>query len=392
MNQSSGMALQMSIGCNVVSLTQRSLGLLPPATLAREAMKQQMLLSGDRAGCMFDFRVVPHIDKSSSSTGMDFKKLFLTSNKKDTPATQPPHFRKYPLRPEQLRSLHWMLSQEATQDPYLEEEVSEAILPRLDWRAEGRVRRPVLVRGGIVADEVGYGKTAITLGLIDAAPAVNGSHPTLPAAFSQSHLQTKATLVVVPAHLMGQWPKEIQKFTKSAMKVCVINTMASFNSLTMKEVESADIIVVNFTVWSSDKYLTRLARFAGVNASSMPSGKTGGRRFDAIYAECLSGLGKRVQAMKEDCSTVFDSIEDDAYSNAMEEQNASSSVRLTKKKGVYKLVSEEATKEAADASQPEAFGNGTTPNGTLTEGNRKKGMLRKDGINDKLPNADRDPW
>jgi hypothetical protein len=76
----------------------------------------------------------------------------------------------------------------------------------------------------------------------------------------------------------------------------------------------------------------------------------------------------------------------------MEEQNASSSVRLTKKKGVYKLVSEKATKEATDASQPEAFENGTTPNGTLTGGNRKKGMLRKDGVNDKIPNADRDPW
>ena len=48
----------------------------------------------------------------------------------------------------------WMLRQEASTEPYYEEEVEEAMLPSLHWRAEGRARRPVLVRGGILADEV----------------------------------------------------------------------------------------------------------------------------------------------------------------------------------------------------------------------------------------------
>jgi hypothetical protein len=47
-----------------------------------------------------------------------------------------------------------MLHQEAATEPYFEEEVEEAILPSLNWRAEGRARRPVLVRGWILADEV----------------------------------------------------------------------------------------------------------------------------------------------------------------------------------------------------------------------------------------------
>ena len=75
-----------------------------------------------------------------------------------------------------------MLAQEATKDPFYEEEVSEAILGAMGWRAEGRVKRPVLIRGGIVADQVGYGKTAITLGLIDAAEEVNGPPPKFPEA------------------------------------------------------------------------------------------------------------------------------------------------------------------------------------------------------------------
>ena len=60
--------------------------------------------------------------------------------------------------------------QEACTDLFLEQEVAEATLPSLGWRAEAKVERPILARGGVVADQVGYGKTAITIGLIDASP------------------------------------------------------------------------------------------------------------------------------------------------------------------------------------------------------------------------------
>ena len=63
-----------------------------------------------------------------------------------------------------------MIKQEssyADEHPFVEEEISEALLEPLGWRAEGRASRSISIRGGVVADEVGYGKTAITLGLID---------------------------------------------------------------------------------------------------------------------------------------------------------------------------------------------------------------------------------
>lgn len=148
--------LQLQVGCNAVSLVYRALGLFPPRTLSRRAMLHHVNSSqGDVSGgdCIFEWRAVPHVEKSPES--VIFPKLYLKSNKKDNPASQPPEFKnRYPLRQEQLRSLAWMLSQEASSTPFLEEEVAEAVLPGLDWRAEGRARRPVLVRGGIVADEV----------------------------------------------------------------------------------------------------------------------------------------------------------------------------------------------------------------------------------------------
>jgi hypothetical protein len=54
-------------------------------------------------------------------------------------------------------------------EPFIVEEVVEQVLPALKWRAEGRAQREQLVRGGVLADEVGYGKTAIILGVIDCA-------------------------------------------------------------------------------------------------------------------------------------------------------------------------------------------------------------------------------
>jgi hypothetical protein len=139
-------SLNLQIGCNAVSLVQRALGILPAESLARKSVFGLDYSNN----CSFEWRVIRHIDKTTAT----FPKLTFTSNKRDKQADQPPGFLKYNLRKEQLRSLTWMLQQESTTEPFFEEEVTEAILPSLNWRAEGRVRRPVLVRAGIVADEV----------------------------------------------------------------------------------------------------------------------------------------------------------------------------------------------------------------------------------------------
>ena len=47
--------------------------------------------------------------------------------------------------------------------PY-KEEVAENTMPALGLRMDGRARVKRMVRGGIIADQVGYGKTAITIG------------------------------------------------------------------------------------------------------------------------------------------------------------------------------------------------------------------------------------
>ena len=287
----------------------------------------------------------------------------------------------------------------------------------MGWRAEGRVKRPVLVRGGIVADQVGYGKTAITLGLIDAAEEVNGAPPKFPEAVQKASVFTKATLVVVPSHLMGQWPKEIEKFCgKNTKNVVVIKDMSSFNGLTVSDVEEADIVVVNFTVLSNEKYHERLARLSGANAGSLPSNKRGGRHFDAVYGECVNGLEERCVLLRNDRATAYEKIEKDAYKHWKEEEDAKKTglgMRLDGKKSVYKKVSEDKTKveivkddddvemkdaaadekkddeemKDADESDSDSDGDDEVEKGTV-----RKVRWRSDNLHKKMATKDKDPW
>jgi hypothetical protein len=111
---------------------------------------------------------------------------------------------------------------------------------------------------------------------------------------------------------MGQWPQEIEKFLGKGRKKCIINSMTDFNKLSMREVQEAEIVVVNFTVLSNEKYFLRLARLSGIDASSVPSGSNGGRHFDAVYNECLTSLPTRVEHIVDDCSSVYTAILNDA--------------------------------------------------------------------------------
>jgi hypothetical protein len=229
------------------------------------------------------------------------------------------------------------------------------------------------------------------LGCIDAAPIVNGPAPAIPKTIEKGFLTTKATLVIVPGHLMGQWPREIEKFLGKSKNVVLIKDMSGFNKLTVADIKKADIVVVSFTVLNGDSYFWRLARLAGANTESVRrgGGKMGGRHFDAVYNECLSRLTTRVDKLKDHCSTVFDDVEDDAYANAQRlSAGSKTAIRLDGKKSVYGSVSEEQSRKEAhsipkekDLEQPGKI-----------DANSQHGKLRKDGVNDKLGKADRDPW
>ncbi|KAI0317160.1 hypothetical protein OF83DRAFT_1059143 [Amylostereum chailletii] len=278
------------IGVNVASLTHRAVARLPSKGRAAMPTLSWRLYT--------DFQPLAKLILS---------KLTLKSNRSDPESDQPPSFRKFPLRPEQQRSLSWMIAQENPQAaPFIEEEISEAILEPLGWRVEGRAQREVQVRGGVLADEVGYGKTAISLGLIDwTRKTVEQELNGLPHVHGKIRL--KATCIPVPPHLTRQWTSEVNKFIKkkAKYKVVTLTTASNLNPVTIEDMRQADIVIVASNLFKSSVYLDNLEAFAA--GGSLPS--SDGRYFNArldVALEALAGQVERLQ--NEGASAVMKEI------------------------------------------------------------------------------------
>jgi hypothetical protein len=113
------------------------------------------------------------INGLSRGLATDMGEFSILCNVEDAAHTQPPRFLEFPLRIEQLRSLGWMILQERRRrEPFVTELRQTAPLsdaPHL--RLEGSLRCEYRdVKGGVLADAIGYGKTACTIGPSTALP------------------------------------------------------------------------------------------------------------------------------------------------------------------------------------------------------------------------------
>ncbi|KOS41539.1 hypothetical protein ACN38_g7593 [Penicillium nordicum] len=265
---------------NVQALTHQAHGKLV-GTASRETVTSR-------------WRLIPHaydmVQKTPDMSQATPDRFTLKGNENCSPSPQPPNF-KFQLREEQLQSLSWMISQEAeNMEPFMEEEVEESILPLMPWRAEAKATMPKAVRGGVLADEVGYGKTAIVLGLIDA----QYESDTKPQE-DDGLIPTKATLIIVPNNVLRQWVSEIKKFLAGKYKVLVIN---SFNNLTIRDVEDADIVILSWTTLASDGYCSRLQRFTGTPRAPAKSSGGTGRNFDSWFHDARASLRESVDILR----------------------------------------------------------------------------------------------
>ncbi|OQE11510.1 hypothetical protein PENVUL_c002G04166 [Penicillium vulpinum] len=234
------------------------------------------------------WRLLPHAyDMGEKAPG----RFNLKNNDNDSPSPQPPNF-KFNLRDEQLRSLSWMISQEAEDiEPFMEEEVEESILPLMPWRAEVKATMPKIVRGGVLADEVGYGKTAIVLGLIDAQYTSDCKLPVE----DNGLIPTKATLIIVPNNVFKQWVSEIKKFLEDKY---IVLTISSISKITIREVQDADIVILSWSILANDAYYNRLQQFTGTPQAPAKSSGGTGRNFDSWFHDARASLRESVGILK----------------------------------------------------------------------------------------------
>eukprot|EP00746_Dinoflagellata_sp_MGD_P126844 gnl/MRDRNA2_/MRDRNA2_61575_c0_seq1.p1 gnl/MRDRNA2_/MRDRNA2_61575_c0~~gnl/MRDRNA2_/MRDRNA2_61575_c0_seq1.p1 ORF type:complete len:1032 (-),score=237.18 gnl/MRDRNA2_/MRDRNA2_61575_c0_seq1:1398-4217(-) len=182
----------------------------------------------------------------------------ILSNIEDAAHTQPPHFVQHPLRPEQARSLNWMIIQERKRkDPFVAEFRGMAACPDApSWRLEVKLACEYPdSKGGVLADAIGYGKTACTIGLVDCTR--DDPLPEVPT-HARGFIPSKATLVLVPTNLHAQWLYEIKKFVGEKLTVLAIPTCAQLKKLTAEQIAQADIVVATYRIFYSTPYLKRL--------------------------------------------------------------------------------------------------------------------------------------
>jgi hypothetical protein len=282
----------LRVAINPTVMTVRAFAALPLALQARADNEGEVRLH---------FRIVESCSENGNhhNVALSTQSFYLSSNRTDDEAPQTPGLvgTASVLRPEQLRSLTWMQRMEMSSEPFIEEEVVDEALSVLNWRAEARVQVPVVVRGGVLADAVGYGKTAITLALIDAE--WRNQAPMLPPHLQGKAIPCKATLVIVPKHLMAQWPNELKKFMGDRYKSLAIMNVGDLVRLTLKKVLDAEIIFMSVQAFRSKAYFEHLAKFASVHA--FPN--RGGRYFEEVHGRAIKNIEKYV-AVLQTCGLV----------------------------------------------------------------------------------------
>ena len=154
-----------------------------------------------------------------------------------------------------------------------EQEIVEARVAAMDVRLEAKVTAHRRVMGGVLADDVGYGKTALVVALIDHHFQKTKSEPApcFRADFDEL-IPLKATLILVPKNLVGQWETEIDKFVGKTYKVLTLTKDDFVQESRVSKFQDADIILAAWDLFDDD-YFKELARMSKAPHTPVSAGR-----------------------------------------------------------------------------------------------------------------------
>jgi SNF2 family DNA or RNA helicase len=126
--------------------------------------------------------------------------------------------------------------------------------PVMNKKSDNRLELILNSKGGVLADEMGLGKTISAIALINYNPAPNN----IPS-IKDNKINTKATLIICPSHLVKQWETEIIKCNPK-LKILLIISKSTHSNLKFIDFINADIIItsqqfiINFTYYPTLYY------------------------------------------------------------------------------------------------------------------------------------------
>jgi len=127
------------------------------------------------------------------------------------------------LYPYQINNINWMLNIETKN--YTEE--------------YNDIKNKIIFKGGGLFDEVGMGKTLQIITLININKTINNSY------IKNNKLFSKATLIIVPNHLCGQWSREFQNHLIKPLKIIQLLTKKHYYKYTYFDFINADVIIIS---------------------------------------------------------------------------------------------------------------------------------------------------
>ena len=127
------------------------------------------------------------------------------------------------LYPYQINNLNWM--HEIEKKSYTEE--------------YNIISKKCVFRGGGLFDEVGMGKTLQLITLI------NLNKSSWKSITKNNKIYSKATLIIVPNHLCGQWAREFDIHIQKPIKIISLLTKRHYNKYNYYDLANADVVIVN---------------------------------------------------------------------------------------------------------------------------------------------------
>lgn len=169
----------------------------------------------------------------------------IPTSKADLPSDQPPALAWGPgllLYPRQLRVKRWMEDIENGVVHFDERECTDAQLPGVGWTLQAKATIHSALRGGVLADALGAGKTVTVIALI-AADIEKARGVKLSSSGAGKHL-SRASLIVVTPLIIRQWEAEIERFSGGKLKCLRIESAAQLQDKSVKQLREADVVLV----------------------------------------------------------------------------------------------------------------------------------------------------
>ena len=200
----------------------------------------------------------PNIKKNNKLEDF-FKKSIITNTDQTDPIIDNPSFTKIVPFEYQRKTVCWMLKCELenkniyysfNDEIYFGNIVCDIIKKEI-IRAD--TRRSILFRGGLLAEEVGLGKTFETI----MTSLINPSMNCLYFNDKEKRLHSRATIILGPNHLCNQWIREFDKTVKDEFKLKVIPmfTKNHHDKYSYYDLLDADFIVVSFNFLKNELFI-----------------------------------------------------------------------------------------------------------------------------------------